>query len=489
MSKIPRLRLIDNARPAKASKLDIELTVFHTTGRILSKRIVLTKSGKVRPDASQCGMSKGTARRVRLNTLEALAELIETMPANEALVLGRLGADLPDQVAVVTKENLGDAEPGTIARTREHLRFAPGQPAYMLLDHDGKGTPEEVRIKLKETGGFWSAVVNAVTGLGNAAYVSRRSTSTGLYNKRTGERFPGSSNRHLYVAVKDGTDIERALKTLHERLWLAGYGYYVVGAVGQLLDRSIIDASVYGAERLVFEGGPEVVAPLAQDPEKRRPQVHDGDIIDTRLAIPLLSKQEQETLAKLKERAASKLQATALASRQSWAQKFAARRGLSPEDAERIATQAQQHILEPDFELQFDQLGTHTVREVLDDPEQFLHQTLADPLEGVTYGRGKAKVFRQHDQLLLINSFAHGGIKYQLLGDVEEEEQEVDGRHVSQSDILIKLVAGATLFHDSEGAGYADLVINGHRETYKIRLDRIPSLVEAPVLPRHQGRG
>jgi hypothetical protein len=102
-----------------------------------------------------------------------------------------------------------------------------------------------------------------------------------------------------------------------------------------------------------------------------------------------------------------------------------------------------------------------------------LHQTLADPLEGVTYGRGKAKVFRQHDQELLINSFAHGGIKYQLLGDAdEEEEQEVDGQHVAQSDILIKLAAGAALFHDGEDVGYADLQLNGHRETYRIRSAR-----------------
>jgi hypothetical protein len=232
-AKIIPIRDRDNARSANAPKLDIELTVFRTSGRILSKRLTLTKAGKVRADASQCGMSRGTARRVKLNTLAELAELIETMPVNEALTLGRLGADLPDQVSVVTKDNLGGAEPGTIARTRDYLRFAPGQKAYMLLDHDGKGTPEEVRVKLKETKGFWSAVIGAVTGLGNAAYVSRRSTSTGLYNRRTREQFPGSNNRHVYVAVKDGADIERALRTLHERLWLAGFGFYVVGAVGR----------------------------------------------------------------------------------------------------------------------------------------------------------------------------------------------------------------------------------------------------------------
>ena len=72
----------------------------------------------------------------------------------------------------------------------------------------------------------------------------------------TGERFDGSGNAHNYVAVTDGTDIERALKTLHQRFWLVGLGYYVVGTAGSLLEHSIIDVTVYGPERLVFEGAP-----------------------------------------------------------------------------------------------------------------------------------------------------------------------------------------------------------------------------------------
>ena len=92
--------------------------------------------------------------------------------------------------------------------------------------------------------------------------------------------------------MADGADIERALKTLQDRLWLAGFGYVVVGAAGQILIRSIIDASVYGPERLVFEGEPIVVAPLAQDQEVRRPRVYDGNTIDTAAAIPALTELE-----------------------------------------------------------------------------------------------------------------------------------------------------------------------------------------------------
>jgi hypothetical protein len=55
------------------------------------------------------------------------------------------------------------------------------------------------------------------------------------------------------VTVKNGADIPRALKNLHDRLWLGGFGYFIVGAIGQLLDRSLIDSSVCDPERRRLE--------------------------------------------------------------------------------------------------------------------------------------------------------------------------------------------------------------------------------------------
>jgi hypothetical protein len=55
------------------------------------------------------------------------------------------------------------------------------------------------------------------------------------------------------VTVKNGADIPRALKNLHGRLWLGGFGYFIVGAIGQLLDRSLIDSSVGDPERRRLE--------------------------------------------------------------------------------------------------------------------------------------------------------------------------------------------------------------------------------------------
>lgn len=56
-----------------------------------------------------------------------------------------------------------------------------------------------------------------------------------------------------------------------------------------------------------------------------------------------------------------------------------------------------------------------------------------------------------------------------LDGAIDEENGEHGGRGPTQADILIDLAQSAALFHAPDGSGYADLDINGHRETWPIR--------------------
>jgi hypothetical protein len=52
---------------------------------------------------------------------------------------------------------------------------------------------------------------------------------------------------------------------------------------------------------------------------------------------------------------------------------------------------------------------------------------------------------------------------------IAEENGEAGGRGPTQADILIDLAQSAELFHSPDGTGFADLDINGHRETWPIR--------------------
>lgn len=62
------------------------------------------------------------------------------------------------------------------------------------------------------------------------------------------------------------------------------------------------------------------------------------------------------------------------------------------------------------------------------------------------------------------------GCRVTALDDaIAEETGDTGGRGPTQADILIGLAQTAELFHTADGAGFADLDINGHRETWPIR--------------------
>jgi hypothetical protein len=264
----------DNGQPAgneRAAYTDLEISVLRSDDGPLSKRIYL-EEGEMRSDSSECFMSRGAARRVTLpGGAKDLARVISELGPSEALVLGQMAIAAGDNANVVTKRMLtsGTTETRAISRTRDYFDYRPGRPAVMLLDFDLKGIPEEIKHRVTDAGGLFKALLTVAPELASAARVSRASTSSGISNSETGEQFDGSGGEHHFLLIKDGADIDRTMCLLHDRLWLAGFGWYRLGASGQLLERSLIDKSVRSPERLVFEAAPLVAAPLQQDQTAR----------------------------------------------------------------------------------------------------------------------------------------------------------------------------------------------------------------------------
>jgi hypothetical protein len=397
----------------------IEITIFTKNGGPLTKRISLAPDGSVKSDGSGCLMANGEARRASLSSVLDLATLIERLEPNEAIALGRLRDGLADRVEIVPKRKLNGAA-NVIARTGADIVYRKGQPALALLDFDTKQMPDDVTAALKRCGSYWAALVAVLPALKATARVTRRSTSAGLSRSDTGKQLPGSDGVHVYIVVQDGADIERFLKTLHERCWLAGFGWMMVGAGGQLLERSIVDRMVWGPERLVFEGGPLLEPPLCQDSDSRKPRVTPGDALDTLAACPPLTVAEKSRLQERKAKSAYRLDGERAKSRRAFiaarAKELAARKGISVKQAMPAIMRQCEGVLLPDVVLPFDdpELAGCTVADVLADPDKFEGATLADPLEGVDYGTCKAQVMRRADGSLWIHSFAHGRTVYEL---------------------------------------------------------------------------
>jgi hypothetical protein len=155
----------------------IEITVFEKSGGPLSKKIHLI-DGRLANDDRACSMSRGMARRVRVDpaNMAALAGLISNFTSREAYALGRLKDGLPDCVLVVTAAKIGEAQktdPTTITRSLDYLAFAKGEPGIALIDVDRKGMPHAVKARVAGAEGVWGALCTVVPALKSVALVAR----------------------------------------------------------------------------------------------------------------------------------------------------------------------------------------------------------------------------------------------------------------------------------------------------------------------------
>ena len=196
-----------------------EITKLTKADGPLTERISLTADGKIKSDGSAC-VAWFTAPRSVFpfpTSTRSRPSSVASGPTRLSRS-GSLRSDLPDKVAVVTKDKLGSLNGAdAIARTSDAITYRHRQPAPVLLDYDSKGMPASVRDELMRLGGFRAALLVVCPDLGDAAHVLRRSTSAGLSRCDTGAQMPGSDGLHDYVMAQDGTDVDRFLKTLHAR--------------------------------------------------------------------------------------------------------------------------------------------------------------------------------------------------------------------------------------------------------------------------------
>src|SRR5262249_9330500 len=152
-----------------------EITVFKKSDGPLTKRLAL-RDGKIVNDSSACFMAHGFAHRVKIDNVQALADLINNFARNQAYALGRLKDEVPDGAKVVVADELKDeGDPSVIARTKKYLVFKEGEPGLVLLDIDVKGMPDTVKERIEECGGLWNALCKVFPALKTVARVERAS--------------------------------------------------------------------------------------------------------------------------------------------------------------------------------------------------------------------------------------------------------------------------------------------------------------------------
>jgi hypothetical protein len=447
-----------------AARAPITISVFRKDGGSLSKSIALGEEGRPVSDGGGCRMSTGRVQTVRLHSIQELADLIGKLDEADAIALGAVRDDALDNedcARVVRHADLPD-DPGrgTIARTLDYIGFRAGQPGLMLLDYDTKGLPEAVAERIRAEG-LEAVLAEVVPEIATTARLWRPSTSSGLCNSETGETFDKAGG-HLFLAVTDAADITRATKALHQRLWLAGLGFILVGRAGQCLERSVIDVAVGSPERLVFEGPPQIVPPLVQSP--RPCTVTRGKLLDLRNAIPDLSPDESATFERMLADAKAEADVIAAPIRKKVddAEVRTLRKAGMDEGEARSRVEARRKgRLFPHVELHFDNGDTPTVAEVLVNPAAYHQETLADPIEPDT-GRCRAKLYLNGNGSVVIHTFARGGAAFRLVADrrtIEAAIANADPTNVLR--VVKRLCASAELTPTDYSAIIAATALRG----------------------------
>ena len=188
-----------------------------------------------------------------------------------------------------------------------------------------------------------------------------------------------------------------------------------------------------------------VVAPLAQDQEARRPVAHEGDILDTAAACPPLTPEEERQYDELVEAAKREKQARGRDRQGAGRRDDLKLRGIDIEKARAVVAASTQGELWSWDVLHFDDeaIGEVSVADVLADPGRFHGETLADPIEGRSYGRGKAQLYWNANNSVIINSFAHGGCNYAVHHDADYIETKIEDAGEDAPFVLAALMAHA----------------------------------------------
>ena len=338
----------------------IRFTVFENFDGRLSKKIELDASGKFdKAGGTQLKLGRFETASLPFDgdatkALRSFALTIERLGPNQAIALGHYRDDAVTFGAVTTKAGETAANdmpsafsrilasagvssvpatggvPGAGARavTRSRENFIAEKGCGLLLI-DGDGVT-----------GLRQKLIDLYPGFGRVAMLSRPSASAGVYIAATGEEMP-AGGEHVYVIVSDASSTKEVLEGIDRLAWMKGHGRLELAKNGDALERSIVDTTVWGPERLVYEGKVTLGRGLAQRP--RQTALFAGGVLDAAAFIAFVKEMAPAAeVAKLKAAAkqAPGFLARQHAARTAWEADYAARlaaRGVDKITAARAA--------------------------------------------------------------------------------------------------------------------------------------------------------
>jgi hypothetical protein len=419
--------------PAPVAHCSISLTRVVGSNRAVGKYCTLTKEGTV--EKRSILPSRGLVETIMVDGLEGLRDQIDAAKPNEMLNFGVMKAGRQSAPFVV--QRLLATHPKAVARDRAHFEYIAGSPGFMLLDLDSHHIDKPVT----DLASALDAICSAVTSLRTASLLWRLSSGAHIVDEMTGKDLTGVSGQHIYIPVVDQSDIPRAGAALFDRLWLKGLGRYEVSKSGDLLRRSIVDASVWLPEKPVFISEPLCKAPLRREKVSMILHGEPRRLFDSRL-IESLSTNEKRALAEIEHAERARVAPLAKLRKDAYAQEQGMRHvqahGGDLELAIAMFRDAvNDHILMPNFLLHPEKGDATTVAQILADPLPCHGRRFSDPLEPDYRGdRRAAWLNTKTGGRFYLYSHAHGGRVFYLEPEREEIKLVSGNEHAATMRVL-----------------------------------------------------
>lgn len=385
-----------------------------TSKKQLGKHFRLSNVGSLEK-SNPVHLTEGQFNVETFTTLEGFAGFLNGLTPKDALTYGFFGDTESGVVVSEAKKEQNPEKYGSAkTRTRKDMNWNDN-PGILFLDYDPPEnsdplTMEELINILKQACPFLSDV----------KMLWRPSSSSYIENSDSGEIVHGLKGQHIYIVVERTSQIEMIGKNIIERLWLAGFGRYDVSKSGILLERTIVDSSVWQPERLDYVGGSVTENPLKQ--MKLKAQIFPGRTRVLSLKkIQELSNHEITDVKNLKNKAKRLVEPEGRRKREDYIDCYArkmAGENATPEqikEKRRLFSAAfKGGVLYEDFVLCSQDGNNVTVKELLDNPEKLQGKRFADPIEPAYNDDKRIAYADLTGGRPVIYSHAHGGRHFRL---------------------------------------------------------------------------
>lgn len=382
----------------------------------LTKRYWLDDGGKLcKKSGGQ--MVEGTVEVCEVLNLQQFAELLPRLKNNQALCYGLPNAPVGGSRKHIRIVPENQKQPGAISRTVKDFVYLVNAPGVMFLDHDDNLNRDE----------FMGAVFAAMPELSEIDCVWYPSSSSHIWNGDTD--LTGLKGQRLYFAVDRAAEIPRIGKTLHQKLWLAGYGKIVISGAGSMLERGPIDATVWQSNRLDFASGAHCTKPLEQ--RRHDPMMfYNGAVMAKADDIKNTTNDESRQYMAMVAEEKARWKGTANITQQNHIE--ARLEGIPIKDKEKmrkVYLSAYNGMnLEPGFIVSVFVGSVQenvSVEDILKNPNKYHGCKTLDPIEPEYNGSHKTGILYLKDDNPNLFSMAHGGSTF-LLKDKKAEPYRVD---------------------------------------------------------------